>query len=304
MRRFRWVALALAFGLVGGAQAAVPEQVTPEAAKEKGCLSCHDGIESIRQAESGMMAAIKALGGTQGDPAGCVVCHGGNPLGLTAAEAHKGIPEKAMPTGPKTFYPDPGSVWIADHSCGQAGCHMGYPYRMERALMNTEAGKIQGNLHTWGVAEVQNHKVPWGNYAVDDPDGPVPTIGTDAYKAYMAKLIADHPDQMPTKLDQIPQPTVDEIEADPKLAGFTYQRQQCQRCHVAIKGREKRGDYRGMGCSSCHIPYGNEGYYEGNDPTVDKKEQGHRCAPWRAKRGRVVPGRRRRERIAGEAKGR
>ena len=275
MRRFRWVALALAFGLVGGAQAAVPEQVTPEAAKEKGCLSCHEGIESIRQAESGMMAAIKALGGTQGDPAGCVVCHGGNPMGLTAAEAHKGIPEKAMPTGPKTFYPDPGSVWIADHSCGQAGCHMGYPYRMERALMNTEAGKIQGNLHTWGVAEVQNHKVPWGNYAVDDPDGPVPTIGTDAYKAYMAKLIADHPDQMPTKLDQIPQPSVDEIEADPKLAGFTYQRQQCQRCHVAIKGREKRGDYRGMGCSSCHIPYGNEGYYEGGDPTVDKKEQGH-----------------------------
>ncbi len=275
MRRLTLVALTLAFGLGGTAQAAVPEKVTPEVAKEKGCLSCHEGIESIRQAESGMMAAIKALGGPQGDPEGCVVCHGGNPQGLTAEEAHAGVGPAAMATGPKTFYPDPGSIWIADNSCGQAGCHQGYPYRMERSLMNTEAGKIQGNLHTWGVAEVQNHKVPWGNYAVEDTDSIVPTVGTDAYKAYMAKLIEDHPDQMPTKLDQIPQPSVDEIEADPKLAGFTYQRQQCQRCHVAIKGREKRGDYRGMGCSSCHIPYGNEGYYEGGDPTINKEEQGH-----------------------------
>ncbi len=275
MRRIRWVGLALAFGLVGITQGAVPETVTAEAAKEKGCLSCHEGIESIRQSDSGMMAAIKALGGPQGDPEGCVVCHGGNPAALTAEEAHAGVSATAMPTGPKTFYPDPGSIWIADQSCGQAGCHMGYPYRMERSLMNTEAGKIQGNLHTWGVAEVQNHKVPWGNYAVDDTDGIVPSIGTDAYKDYMAALIADHPDQIPTSLEQIPQPSVDEIEADPKLAGFTYQRQQCQRCHVAIKGREKRGDYRGMGCSSCHIPYGNEGYYEGGDPTIDKNEQGH-----------------------------
>ena len=73
----------------------------------------------------------------------------------------------------------------------------------------------------------------------------------------------------------VPQPSVEEIENDPKLAGFTYQRQQCQRCHVGVKGREKRGDYRGMGCSSCHIPYGNEGYYEGNDPTINKEEKGH-----------------------------
>jgi hypothetical protein len=30
-----------------------------------------------------------------------------------------------------------------------------------------------------------------------------------------------------------------------------------------------------MGCSACHIPYGNEGFYEGNDPTINKKEAGH-----------------------------
>ena len=270
----RVILAALGITLAFGLQAKVPDKVTPEMAKEKGCLSCHEGIESIRQETSAMMLQIKGIGAANQDPAGCVVCHGGNPLGLTANEAHEGSPAALKEgAGPKTFYPDPGSIWIADNTCGQ--CHTGYPYRVQRSLMNTEAGKIQGNLHTWGIAEVQNHKVPWGNYAVDDPDGQVPQVGSDEYKEYMAAMIAAHPDQFPTKLEQVPQPTVEEIEKDPKLAGFTYQRQQCQRCHVAVKGREKRGDYRGMGCSSCHIPYGNEGYYEGGDPTINKEEQGH-----------------------------
>ena len=276
MIRSMLVALALAFGLGGTwAQAQVPERVSPEVAKAKGCLSCHEGIEDIREETSAMLAQIKGMAGPLGDPGGCVVCHGGNPQGLTAADDHQGIPKGISLSGPKTFYPDPGSVWIADNTCGQAGCHQGYPYRLERALMNTEAGKIQGNLHTWGVPEVQNHKVPWGNYAVSDPDGDTPTIGTPAYKSYIMAKMKDHPEQFPKKLEQIPQPSVEAIEKDPKLAGFTYQRQQCQRCHVAIKGREKRGDYRGMGCSSCHIPYGNEGYYEGGDPTIKKDQQGH-----------------------------
>ena len=221
-----------------------------------------------------MMLQIKAIGTGAGDPEGCVVCHGGDPKGTTVEAAHKGSPKGLKDgNGPKAFYPDPGSVWIAERSCGQ--CHVGYAYRVERSLMNTEAGKIQGNLHTWGIAEVQNHKVPWGNYDVKDTDGQVPQVGSDEYKAYMKAMIAAHGDQFPTELTQVPQPSVEEIEKDPKLAGFTYQRQQCQRCHVGVRGREKRGDYRGMGCSSCHIPYGNEGIYEGKDKTIDKSERGH-----------------------------
>ncbi|MFQ5549953.1 MAG: cytochrome C, partial [Gemmatimonadales bacterium] len=161
----------------------------------------------------------------------------------------------------------------ANQTCGQ--CHAGYVYRLERALMNTEAGKIQGNLNTWGIEETFNHQVPWGNYDVVDTDGPVPMVGTEAYRTYMSGMIENFPDQFPDHLDQIPNPSVEEIEADPKLAGFTYQRQQCQRCHVGVRGRESRGDYRGMGCSSCHMLYGNEGLYEGNDPTVDREERGH-----------------------------
>jgi len=249
---------------------------TPTVLADAGCLTCHAGIEKIRDDTSPMMTMIKALGSGHGDSEGCVMCHGGDPLASDKEKAHAGAPASLKEAkGPQTFYPDPGAMDINKFTCGQAACHQGYPERLEKALMNTEAGKIQGNLHTWGIKEVQNHKVPWGNYDIKDEDGQVPTVGTDEYKAYMKVMTAAHKDQFPTELKQVPQPTVEEIEKDPKLAGFTYQRQQCQRCHVTVKGREKRGDYRGQGCSSCHIPYGNEGLYEGNDPTIDKTQKGH-----------------------------
>ena len=67
----------------------------------------------------------------------------------------------------------------------------------------------------------------------------------------------------------------DEVAKHPELAAFTYMRNQCQRCHHAVKGRQTRGDYRGMGCSSCHIPYGAEGLYEGDDPSIPRDKPGH-----------------------------
>lgn len=244
--------------------------------KSTGCLSCHQGIEKIRKPDTPMMTLISVLGKSHGDNDSCIMCHGGLPDTNDKTLAHSASPDTLVKSnGPQTFYPDPGAMDINNFTCGQSACHKGYPERLEKALMNTEAGKIQGNLHTWGIDEVQNYQVPWGNYDIKDLDGPIPSVGTDEYKQYMSTMIAAHPDQFPTELTQIPNPTVEEIEKDPKLAGFTYQRQQCQRCHVTVKGREERGDYRGQGCSSCHIPYGNEGLYEGGDPTISKTERGH-----------------------------
>jgi hypothetical protein len=252
------------------------DSVSKKLAAEKGCLACHQGLEPIREETSAMMLQIKGVGSAHGDANGCVVCHGGDPKANTAKAAHEGSPKSLKAAkGPQEFYRDPGSLWINQYTCGQAGCHKGYSERLEKSLMNTEAGKIQGNLHTWGIKEVFDHKVPWGNYDVKDSNGAVPDIGTKEYKDYMVAMIKAHPEQFPKELKMVPQPTVEEIEKDPKLAGMTYQRQQCQRCHVGVRGREKRGDYRGMGCSSCHIPYSNEGYYEGGDPTIDKNKQGH-----------------------------
>lgn len=126
------------------------------------------------------LAAIAGLGASHGDPSGCVVCHGGNPAATDKASAHKGAPQRLRKAGgPANFYPDPGSVWIADKTCGQ--CHAGYAEVVKKSLMNTEAGKLQGNLWSWGMQKERGSKL--GNYSTIDADGPIPAIGSPEYKA-------------------------------------------------------------------------------------------------------------------------
>ena len=263
--RIAVTALTCVFAVAGHAAAS-----GKTAAENKGCQSCHDGIEQIT--DGGMMAAIAAMGSAHDDPAGCVVCHGGNPTATTKEAAHTGAPQGlAKSGGPDNFYPDPGSIWIADKSCGQ--CHAGYAENVKKSLMNTEAGKLQGNLWSWGLQKERGSKL--GNYTTVDADGPIPALGSPEYKAYMKKYIAAHPEQIPAELKQVPEVDIDKIAEHPNLAAITYSRQQCQRCHVGVNGREKRGDFRGAGCSSCHIPYSNNGFYEGNDPTIAKDQPGH-----------------------------
>lgn len=238
-------------------------------AQESGCLACHAGIEQF--VEGPMHEQIVAIAAEYGDGAGCVTCHGGNPQASDKEAAHQGSPAGlADAGGPSRFYPDPGSVWIAQETCGQ--CHDGYAERLAKSLMNTEAGKIQGNLWSWGVQE--GMKVVWGNYDLVDEDGPTPAVGTEAYIAYMEAYVAAHPDQVPAEIKQIPDVDIDQVSKHPNLAGITYSRQQCQRCHVGVTGREKRGDFRGSGCSACHVPYSNDGFYEGGDPTIVKDQPG------------------------------
>jgi len=256
-------------GQTAVAQAAPVTSVSQDVADEKGCLSCHEGIE--RFSDGDMQDTIEALGADFGDPGGCVICHGGTANATTPDDAHAGAhAELTEGGGPEMFYPDPGSVWIAEKTCGQ--CHPGYAERLAKSLMNTEAGKLQGNFWSWGLQE--DHKVIWGNYDLTDDDGAEPAVGTDSYKAYMTAMIAAHPDQFPSEMKQAPEVDVAEIPDHSNLAGITYSRQQCQRCHVGVTGREKRGDYRGTGCSSCHVPYSNEGLYEGGDPNITTEQPG------------------------------
>jgi len=172
-----------------------------------------------------------------------------------------------------------------DKTCGI--CHADTVANVKKSLMATEAGKIQGNLHSWGT-EPQK-KTKFANYDVKDEDGKTPAWGTDTYKKYMVAMIDKFPDQFPTELKQLPLPPQADTDLKKKdgesdedfkariayHASITYQRSDCQRCHIGVRGRKGRGDWRGMGCSACHIPYGNEGLYEGSDPTIDKKEHGH-----------------------------
>ncbi len=192
--------------------------VSKKLAEEKGCLSCHEGIEPIREEGSVMQAMVDAMGG-------CVVCHGGTPNATSKEKAHSGAPDE-IPV--EDFYPDPGSIWITDKTCGSAPCHRDKPYQLHRALMQTEAGKIQGNLWAWGMGTA-DRKVRYGNYDIEDTDGPVPRVGSEVYKKYMANLIANNPSVFPGNLEQLP--AVDDpkkVEENPALAAITYQRHECQ----------------------------------------------------------------------------
>jgi len=232
-------------------------------------MKCHEGIELIREQGSQMLAEILEFGEMFDDPDGCTVCHGGDPAADQKDEAHGG-----------DFYPDPGSPWINEETCGQ--CHSDHTRVQWHSLMMTEAGKIHGVCWAFGALHREHgakssYEHLWGNYDVENPKDRSDRLGTEAYRAYMERLAKLEPQVFVDKLTRLPDAPADpaQLFEKPELAAFTYLRNQCLRCHHAVKGRQVRGDYRGMGCSSCHIPYGNEGLYEGDDKTIPRDEPGH-----------------------------
>ncbi len=242
------------------------------AAEQNGCLHCHRGITPIRDPKSGMMQAIlkkAAEAGAMGND--CVVCHGGNPNETEdKAKAHQGTLAYFLThEGPKAFYPYPASPWINEHTCGM--CHKVQVAAQWNNLMATEQGKIHGAIWGFGAKEGYRHTFTDFNTTALHQ-----RIGTEAYRNYMKALKAKEPQAMLDHTKELPPaPTAEEVEKDPTLSVYTYLRQECLRCHTGGKGRYRRGDFRGIGCAACHIPYSNEGLYEGKDPTIPKDQPGH-----------------------------
>ncbi len=260
--------LAISWGACLAAAAALAQDSTPPKKPTSGCIRCHEGIASIREPGCEMLDQILFLGRKRGDSEGCIVCHGGDPEQTEDKKAaHRG------PDGDLPFYPDPGSPWINQKTCGR--CHADHVRVQWHSLMMTEAGKIQGVMWSFGSMTGYQHR--YGNYALKNPADPGDRLGTDAYRTYMKHLTALEPQVFVPGHTALPAAPTDlkELVKEPKLASFTYLRNQCLRCHHAVKGRQVRGDYRGMGCSSCHIPYSNEGFYEGRDKTIPRDTPGH-----------------------------
>lgn len=244
----------------------------------KGCTrsACHGAIEPIREPSSTMFQRIAKKGARLGEPDGCTVCHGGTPSAPDAAGAHSGtVAAMAEAGGPDAFFADPASPWVNGRSCGQ--CHKEHVKAQWSSLMMTEAGKIQGTAWSFGGLEGYEHT--WGNYDAKNPKGAHAQLGTDDYRAYMQVKRKLHPNVYPDSQKTVPPaPTQEDLEdlaQHPEMAAFTYMRAECQRCHLGVRGRFRRGDYRGMGCGACHVPYSNEGLYEGQDQALPRKEVGH-----------------------------
>ncbi len=233
------------------------------------CLTCHKGIEPARPLESEMMKQILAMGEKLGDPNGCAVCHGGNPH----ETKNKDIAHKGSPKGSKlaVFTPVPGALQVNENTCGL--CHKDHTYNVHRSIMNTDAGKMKAITWSFGIdTESKDHT--YGNHKMDDPDGDTPRFGSEVYKTYMKEMASMFPGQYPKSLKKIPQVSIDQLEAMPEQAAFSYLRN-CNACHLSNKGMQDRGHFRGMGCAACHNIYSNEGFYEGGDPSINKTKAGH-----------------------------
>ncbi len=234
-----------------------------ESPPAEGCLSCHSGI--LPFAEGKMMEKITARGKKYGDPAGCVVCHGGDPAATQASAAHRGAPAPLRDAGgPQQFYPNPGNALIADYTCGQ--CHEGYARRLRLSLRGTETEKIQRRLCRFALekraAADSGSAKHFGQVAVVDTDGQIPAEGTARYQQWMSAL-TDDPALFAAALAVVP-------EIDP-VENALVQTAECQSCHGPA---QKSADQHGVGCSGCHVPYRKGGFYQGNDPTIDKTQPG------------------------------
>ncbi|MGE3613871.1 MAG: cytochrome C, partial [Sulfurimonas sp.] len=181
------------------------------------CVTCHKGIEDIRDKNSGMMKEIFKVAEKAGHKGNdCIVCHGGNPEAKTKEKAHAGTVEYfEFEKGPKEFYPAPGSSWINEHTCGM--CHPQQVGAQMNSLMMTEQGKIQGAMWSFGGKEGYEHTA--GTFDTKNPTNPDARLGTDIYKKYMQKLASMEPQVFPKANHELPNaPSVEEIHKDPSLA--------------------------------------------------------------------------------------
>lgn len=283
-----------------------------EEKNEKGCLSCHEGIDIINDKMQPFLLFFAEQRYGKGEGYECAICHEGIPSSGEKEQSHKGL------------IPNPSSMWVLHEGKGCAKCHdskgsittlMGKPlnrpvggeliwqqflssepswslgidyvYRLSMSLHSLTTGIASKILSSNGV--VPKGTFPYGNFDMVDIDGPSPRVGTEMYKEWVKKAVKSGFLKTINKVKEIPdfREGVSVFGSEEK-AGFsdTY-RKQCGRCHVWGEGRNKRGDLRASGCAACHVLYGNDGKYEGND--INIRNNGDRPHPLKHRITTAIP---------------
>ncbi|MBI4575939.1 MAG: c-type cytochrome [Planctomycetes bacterium] len=274
------------------------EPVPPGPAGE-GCLRCHAGIEDINER---MRTALLALaGGAEGRA--CVACHEGDPDATRVEAAHRGL------------VANPGDLWAVSLGLGCGRCHAdrgslasvhgrplpepvggsllqvrtrvmdptgdtggGHAYRIQRSLMALEAGKVTHVARSAGILGPGEWR--YADFDVDDPDGPVPVAGGEAYRRWVEE--ARRAGFLPAldRLEELPgYDAAVQRFGDERRAGWCdVARKECNQCHLWGVGRRKYREHRASGCAACHVPYTLSGTYQGGDPTTRRDEAGRPAA--------------------------
>ena len=109
----------------------------------KGCLRCHQGIESVGPSHKDIL---------------CEDCHQGDPEGATKEVAHAELRR------------NPGDLNVVEETCGM--CHQAIVSRVKKSLHATMAGVISGSRYLWAA---QKEKTAiYAIKPIKDEDGDVP----------------------------------------------------------------------------------------------------------------------------------
>ncbi len=211
------------------------------------CITCHDGIE-----ETGRSHPLNF---------GCTVCHGGDPESVVKSEAHSSL--LSGPGGGK----NPSDLRVSENTCGLKYCHSGHEQsdrnhilRVRKSIMGTNAGEISALRYLWGAQE--NKEALFGSFGIMEKDGHIPWSRGGLPRLdtipYFSKKDVGDPD----------------IKFSGRIADSRW-RKSCDGCHLWSEGVAKKGAYRSSGCGACHVPYNENGFYEGDDPTIPRDESGH-----------------------------
>lgn len=219
-----------------------------------GCTSCHQGIEEMHP-----WAAVT-----------CVQCHGGNDRASKKEEAHV-VPRQRPPGDERvlgqqwdlesTRFLDPGNLRVAALTCGP--CHAKSVDDTVHSLHATTSGHLGDGLYENGVVAERHPSVSVFNVRDSLPDdAPRPPGAVPFLRQIGAFASGGEKEKLSTHFTDLP-------------------RKACMQCHLWSRGRAVRGragmdgDYRGEGCTACHVPYADDGLSQSKDPVVDKFEPGH-----------------------------
>jgi hypothetical protein len=73
----------------------------------------------------------------------------------------------------------------------------------------------------------------------------------------------------------LPDPDLSQGPEEPAALVDDFLRRRCLRCHIHTRGPGGTGFFRGTGCAACHVHYGNDGRYQGEDPAISKSKTGY-----------------------------
>ena len=155
---------------------------------------------------------------------------------------------------------NPGDFRVLDDTCGQ--CHLEAADVVPRSTMGHTSGEITVARFRAGL--VDHPRGIYGAVALTDPSpDPSNDCSVDSLAQFNPPIMAVEPDE-------------DQVAVSVAQAQEQYMVKACMRCHHHDFGENKfPGDFRSSGCTSCHMPYADNGLSLSNDPRIPKTTSPH-----------------------------